>query len=56
MKDAGCSSNAARMVEIFGTDDIAAKRMSKITDWSNLVEAAQYVAAPCVFAGLQSLS
>ena len=45
MKDAGCSSNAARMVEIFGSDDIAAKRMSKITDWSNLAEAARYVAA-----------
>lgn len=45
MKDAGCSSNAARMYEIFGSDDISAKRMSKITDWSNLLEAAKYVAA-----------
>lgn len=45
MKDAGCSSNAARMVEIFGSDDLAAKRMSKITDWSNLAEAAKYAAA-----------
>ncbi len=45
MKDAGCSSNAARMAEIFGSDDIAAKRMGKITDWSNLIESAQYVAA-----------
>ncbi len=32
MKDAGCSSNAARMVEIFGSDDLHAKRMSKVTD------------------------
>ena len=45
MKDAGCSSNAARMAEIFGSDDITAKRMTKITDWSNLLEAAKYVAA-----------
>ena len=45
MKDAGCSSNAARMAEIFGSDDISAKRMTKITDWSNLLEAAKYVAA-----------
>ena len=45
MKDAGCSSNAARMYEIFGSDDIAAKQMSKVTDWSNLIEATKYVAA-----------
>lgn len=45
MKDAGCSSNAARMAEIFGSDDISAKRMSKITDWSNVMEAARYAAA-----------
>ena len=44
MKDAGCSSNAARMAEIFGSDDIASKRMSKISDWSNLLEAVQFVA------------
>ena len=45
MKDAGCSTNAARMCEIFGSDDISAKQVSKITDWSNLLEAAQYAAA-----------
>ncbi len=45
LKDAGCSSNAARMADIFGCDDISAKRMSKITDWSNVIEAAKYVAA-----------
>ena len=43
MKDAGCSSNAARMVEIFGSDDLHAKRMSKVTDWTNLADAAKYV-------------
>lgn len=45
MKDAGCSSNAARMAEIFGSDDIGAKRMSRITDMTNLAEAARYVAS-----------
>jgi HD-GYP domain-containing protein (c-di-GMP phosphodiesterase class II) len=45
MKDLGCSSNAARMYEIFGSDDIAAKRVSKVTDWSNLADAAKYAAA-----------
>lgn len=45
MKDAGCSTNAARMAEIFGSDDISAKQISKITDWSNLLEAARYAAA-----------
>ncbi len=45
MKDAGCSSNAARMCEIFGSDDLTAKRMSKVADWSNLMEAARYAAA-----------
>ncbi len=44
MKDAGCSSNAARMFEIFGSDDIEAKRASKIVDWSNLMEALKYAA------------
>lgn len=45
MKDAGCSSNAARMYEIFGTDDIALKQQARITDWSNLMEATKYAAA-----------
>ena len=45
IKDAGCSSNAAKMAEIFGSDDIAAKRMSKVTDWTNLADAARYVCA-----------
>ncbi len=45
MKDAGCSSNAARMYEIFGADDLALKQQARITDWSNLVEATKYAAA-----------
>lgn len=45
MKDAGCSSNAARMFEIYGSDDIQAKYASKIVDWTNIIEAIKYAAA-----------
>jgi putative nucleotidyltransferase with HDIG domain len=34
MKDAGCSTNASRMFQILGTDDIQAKRDVKTTDWT----------------------
>jgi HD-GYP domain-containing protein (c-di-GMP phosphodiesterase class II) len=44
MKDSGCSSNAARMYEIFGHDDLDVKRASRVVDWSNLIEAAKYAA------------
>ncbi len=36
MKDAGCSSNASRMFQMLGTDDIKAKRDVKTTDWTRL--------------------
>ena len=36
LKDAGCSSNAARMYEIFGGDERAAKKEVKTTDWSKI--------------------
>ncbi len=36
LKDAGCSSNAARMYEIFGGDERMAKKEVKITDWSRI--------------------
>lgn len=36
LKDAGCSSNAARMYEIFGGDERLAKREVKTTDWSRV--------------------
>ena len=34
LKDAGCSSNAARLCELFGSDDFQIKRDHKLTDWS----------------------
>ncbi len=35
LKDAGCSSNAAALCDIFGGNDIQAKRARMVTDWSN---------------------
>jgi HD-GYP domain-containing protein (c-di-GMP phosphodiesterase class II) len=34
LKDAGCSSNSARMHQILGSDDIKAKREVKFEDWT----------------------
>lgn len=34
LKDAGCSSNAARLCELFGADDFQVKRDHKLTDWT----------------------
>ena len=42
LKDAGCSSNAARMFEIFGADDLDAKRAIRIMDWSSVTEAMKF--------------
>ena len=36
LKDAGCSSNASRMYQIMGSDEIAAKRDVKTTDWTRV--------------------
>lgn len=42
LKDAGCSSNAARMYTLFGGDEILAKRDSKIRDWRRMSEAVKF--------------
>ena len=42
LKDLGCSSNAAKVTALFGTDDIAAKRALKIVDWSRYGSAGAY--------------
>lgn len=36
LKDAGCSSNATRLAQIIGGDEIAAKRGVKTTDWTRV--------------------
>ena len=43
LKDAGCSSNATRMFEIFGGDEIAAKRDAKFCNWCSFLEGCRYV-------------
>jgi HD-GYP domain-containing protein (c-di-GMP phosphodiesterase class II) len=44
LKDAGCSSNAARTCELFGADDRDVKRTWKTTDWSRQWDAFVHVA------------
>src|SRR5262252_8373255 len=45
LKDAGCSSNAARMTALFGGDDRALKQRSKTVDWTRPSEALRFTAA-----------
>jgi HD-GYP domain-containing protein (c-di-GMP phosphodiesterase class II) len=42
LKDVGCSSSAARMCQLFGTDDIALKTDGKLVDWTKPVQVARY--------------
>ncbi len=43
LKDAGCSSNAARLFELYGTDDRAVKRDFKLVDTDSLARLGQFV-------------
>jgi putative nucleotidyltransferase with HDIG domain len=43
LKDAGCSSNAARAYQLFGADDFQVKRSWKLVDWSNRWDAFAHV-------------
>jgi HD-GYP domain-containing protein (c-di-GMP phosphodiesterase class II) len=43
LKDAGCSSNAERVFQLFGGDDQAAKRGAWLRDWRKLREQIAYV-------------
>jgi putative nucleotidyltransferase with HDIG domain len=42
LKDLGCSSNAARLCQLFGADDLTLKRAHKLTDWTSGLASAQY--------------
>ena len=44
LKDAGCSSNAARVSALFGADDRAVKRDHKLTYWSRKLDTLKHVA------------
>ena len=45
LKDAGCSSNSARMHAVFAADDISAKRDGKFCDWCSPVDSIRYAAS-----------
>ncbi len=44
LKDAGCSSSAARMCELFATDDRALKRDFAFVDWTSTADFVRYAA------------
>lgn len=43
LKDAGCSSNSARLVQRYGSDDLSIKQSFKLVDSQNLVQVARFV-------------
>ncbi|HKQ57996.1 MAG TPA: HD domain-containing phosphohydrolase [Candidatus Eisenbacteria bacterium] len=45
LKDVGCSSNAARVFELFGGDERVAKRDLRQVDWANYFKAARFALA-----------
>ena len=42
LKDVGCSSSAARMCQLFGSDDIALKTHGKLVDWTKPAQVVRY--------------
>jgi putative nucleotidyltransferase with HDIG domain len=42
LKDLGCSSNAARLCNLFGADDLSLKQAHKLNDWTNPKASASY--------------
>ena len=47
LKDAGCSSNAAKMASLFGSDDQLVKQRMKLVDWHRPAELAVRTAQLC---------
>ncbi len=47
LKDSGCSSNAARMAALFGSDDQAVKRNMRLVDWHDSWRLALRTAKNC---------
>jgi HD-GYP domain-containing protein (c-di-GMP phosphodiesterase class II) len=45
LKDVGCSSNSARIFELFGGDDRSAQHALKLVDWNNYFRAMQFSVA-----------
>jgi putative nucleotidyltransferase with HDIG domain len=51
LKDAGCSSNAARMAALFGSDDQLVKRNMRLVDWHDRWKLAVRTARNCRVGG-----
>lgn len=51
LKDAGCSSNAARMAALFGSDDQLVKRNMRLVDWHDRWQLARRTAQNCRVGG-----
>jgi putative nucleotidyltransferase with HDIG domain len=51
LKDAGCSSNAARMSALFGSDDQVVKRNMRLVDWHDRWRLAMRTAQNCGMGG-----
>ena len=47
LKDSGCSSNAARMAALFGSDDQELKRSMRLVDWHDKFRLAMRTAKNC---------
>ncbi len=47
LKDSGCSSNAARMAALFGSDDQSVKREMRLVDWHDRWKLAMRTAKNC---------
>jgi putative nucleotidyltransferase with HDIG domain len=45
LKDVGCSSNSARVFELFGGDDRSAQHALRLVDWGNYFRAMQFTVA-----------
>jgi len=43
LKDAGCSSNAAKVCSLFAADDRSIKQSFKVTDWTSKTESLKYL-------------
>ncbi len=48
LKDLGCSSNAARLCQLFGADDLKLKAAHKLTDWTDAAASAKYAYAHAI--------
>ena len=51
LKDLGCSSNAARLCNLFGADDLTLKRDHKLTDWTRPLPSLGYALSHAVTGG-----